>query len=406
MYNETIENLISAALADGVLSEKEKQILFKKAQSMGIDLDEFEMVLEARLVELRKAEKDKAASAAPKSNKYGDVRKCPVCGAIVQSYQAICPECGFEFSNVDANLSSQKLADEVKKASTISAKLECINLFPIPNTKADLLEFLTSLQPKMRDLNDPLSTAYFKKYEECIAKAQLSFANDPLIKPFIESFNTEKKALKKSQTWNTIKLWVVSHKKLSITAAVILVIVICTTVSSITTALTKSVENDPQMCNDAVTLALKENNIEAAENYVNNYVEYASEIKESYLALCSAYLAAENLDNAISLVEKYKQRESKSLQLNALVYKYMLNSEMYDRAENYIPYTSQSYHEKDEIYYTYIKDCVESMCEKGRQLQAKKFLKRKVVFFSNNYNGHDYCVQKVTKNITEIIQSY
>ena len=30
MYNEQIESLITAALADGVLTEKEKQILFKK----------------------------------------------------------------------------------------------------------------------------------------------------------------------------------------------------------------------------------------------------------------------------------------------------------------------------------------------------------------------------------------
>ena len=95
MYNEQMESLISAALADGVLTEKEKQILFKKAESMGIDLDEFEMVLDARLVELKKKEareaeqhelemeKAKAAQkSAPKSNKYGDVRKCPACGAI------------------------------------------------------------------------------------------------------------------------------------------------------------------------------------------------------------------------------------------------------------------------------------------------------------------------------------
>ena len=51
MYNEQIEALISAALADGMLTEKEKQVLFKKAQTQGIDLDEFEMVLEARLYE-------------------------------------------------------------------------------------------------------------------------------------------------------------------------------------------------------------------------------------------------------------------------------------------------------------------------------------------------------------------
>ena len=47
MYNEKIEALIKAALADGVLTEKEKQILFKNAQAQGIDLDEFEMVLDA-----------------------------------------------------------------------------------------------------------------------------------------------------------------------------------------------------------------------------------------------------------------------------------------------------------------------------------------------------------------------
>ncbi len=54
MYNEQLEKLIDYALADGELTEKEKQVLFKKAESMGVDLDEFEMVLDARLVELKK----------------------------------------------------------------------------------------------------------------------------------------------------------------------------------------------------------------------------------------------------------------------------------------------------------------------------------------------------------------
>ena len=53
MYNEKIEALIKAALADGVLTEKEKQILFKRAQEEGVDLDEFEMVLDAREIEAK-----------------------------------------------------------------------------------------------------------------------------------------------------------------------------------------------------------------------------------------------------------------------------------------------------------------------------------------------------------------
>lgn len=114
MYNEQIEALISAALADGMLTEKEKQVLFKKAQAQGIDLDEFEIILDARLVELEKAEKAKAAASAPKSNKVGDVKKCPVCGAIVQSYLGACPECGYGFEDISANLTSRKLAEKIE----------------------------------------------------------------------------------------------------------------------------------------------------------------------------------------------------------------------------------------------------------------------------------------------------
>ena len=111
MYNEQLEKLIEMALLDGELTEKEKQLLFKKAESFGVDLDEFEMVLDAKLFERQQATKSAAASsapAAPKSDKFGDIRKCPSCGAIVQSFSAKCVDCGHEFSNIEANASIQK----------------------------------------------------------------------------------------------------------------------------------------------------------------------------------------------------------------------------------------------------------------------------------------------------------
>lgn len=125
MYDEQIENLISAALADGMLTEKEKQILFKRAQSMGIDLDEFEMVLDSRLATMNKEQKEKSEASAPKSDKFGDVRKCPACGAILQSFQTTCPECGYEFKNIQSVQSAQKLFDqlqavELRKSEKIS----------------------------------------------------------------------------------------------------------------------------------------------------------------------------------------------------------------------------------------------------------------------------------------------
>ena len=114
MYNEKIEALIKAALADGELTEKEKQILFKRAESEGIDLDEFEMVLSAKLYEHNNAKLSQQSS--PKSNKFGDIRKCPVCGAILQSFQHKCDDCGYEFRNVEAVESAQKLFDLLQAA--------------------------------------------------------------------------------------------------------------------------------------------------------------------------------------------------------------------------------------------------------------------------------------------------
>jgi hypothetical protein len=51
MYSEKLEKLIEHALADGVLMEKEKQVLLKNAEAEGVDPDEFEVILEARLYE-------------------------------------------------------------------------------------------------------------------------------------------------------------------------------------------------------------------------------------------------------------------------------------------------------------------------------------------------------------------
>lgn len=188
MYDERIEQLISAALADGVLTEKEKQILFKRAQEQGIDLDEFEMILDSRLFELEKAEIERVQKAkeqsAPKSDKYGDVRKCPACGAIVGAFKGFCPECGYEFSNIDANLSSKKLYDALSATSLKEKKIEIIETFPVPNTKADLLEFLTALKPRIVDKSE-FASAYFKKYLECVEKAKISYAEDQQLKPFI-----------------------------------------------------------------------------------------------------------------------------------------------------------------------------------------------------------------------------
>lgn len=208
MYNEQIESLIKAALIDGVLTEKEKQILFKKAESMGIDLDEFEMVLDARLVELQKAEKEKAEKSAPKSNKYGDVRKCPSCGAILPALSGSCPECGCEFSCIGANLSFKKLADLLVNEQSKSKRELIIRTFPIPNTKDDLFEFIISMRADVLDDESGLHTnsIYYEKYVECLGKVKVLFPNDERFVSFLKEFEEAKQKKIISETKNYIEL--------------------------------------------------------------------------------------------------------------------------------------------------------------------------------------------------------
>lgn len=79
MYNEQLESLISAALTKGWLSDKDEQILFKKAEAMGIDHDEFEIELEARRVK-RREEKEQ------------ELRKIRAARAAQQPVQSAPPE--------------------------------------------------------------------------------------------------------------------------------------------------------------------------------------------------------------------------------------------------------------------------------------------------------------------------
>jgi len=223
IYGNYMEHLIDMALADGELTEKEKQVLFKKAEANGIDLDEFEMVLDARLYERQKATQavqSTTQGAAPKSEKYGDVRKCPSCGAIVESFTTRCPDCGHEFSNIGTvssfNLLSSKLeALENQKKGTLwgaikdesidKQKVSLINGFPVPTTKEDILEFVSMAAPLAKPANKLMiftdldagqygvAKAWKSKCEQVIMKARFSMKEDKATLAEIERYAKELK---------------------------------------------------------------------------------------------------------------------------------------------------------------------------------------------------------------------
>lgn len=52
VFPERLEAMIEAALQDGVLTQKEKEVIFRRAEKEGEDLDEFEILFDARLAQL------------------------------------------------------------------------------------------------------------------------------------------------------------------------------------------------------------------------------------------------------------------------------------------------------------------------------------------------------------------
>ena len=233
MLSKELEEIVEAALADGVLTDKERAVLHKRAQAEGIDPDELDIVIDGRLAKMKRSE-DWLRPTPPQNlanQKLGNIVKCPNCGAQVKGGSAVCSECGYTFSNVSANSSAEKLQEKLDdfnrrqeqradnrglasslmhgigsaldgNKNTVKHKMDIISTFPVPNTRTDLLEFLTMLQAradatgarigvKEGSREEDLSYAYWLLYSNCINKAKLSFSNDKDFEYYFQHYEKE-----------------------------------------------------------------------------------------------------------------------------------------------------------------------------------------------------------------------
>ena len=236
MYDERIENLIELALVDGKLTDKEREILLRKAAEQGIDKDEFEMVLDARLYEKTQADpnqtnenESQSANTAPPpipvelKSKTVNQSKCPSCGGNLPAYSIKCSDCGHEVSERNTNNTIQKLFEMLNEiesqrqqkqesnnpfaalgnlyAEAFSnimgpgaierKKMEIISSFPIPTTKTDILEFLALAYPKAKQngnfftknnpenkVHNEMVPVWKTKCEQIIIKARFGLKDD------------------------------------------------------------------------------------------------------------------------------------------------------------------------------------------------------------------------------------
>ena len=169
MFSKELENLIQATLEDGKLEENEKAALVKRAQREGVDLDELEIYINS-LLQKRQRELDEKKEAI--YEKYEEENKkaigpvCPKCHKQVPPLTLVC-DCGYEFTKQNNSSAAQVLSDKIEKInsrplpnnehsrdaeikSRNSQIVDLISVFPVPNTKEDIIEFLSLAAPNSK----------------------------------------------------------------------------------------------------------------------------------------------------------------------------------------------------------------------------------------------------------------
>jgi len=224
-----IENLINMALADGEVTEKERGIILRKAELLSYSKDEIEMIIDGKIALLKKEQSVLQPTSTLKSNKEGDLKKCPSCGASTKSFQTKCEQCGNEFRNVAINSSMNELLIKLKKISKsqfkdedgdfeeekyFEARAEIIRDFSIPTSKEDLIEFATKSIAEFdakKINNDELNSAWESKSVEAISKLQIFALTDKSMIPICEKlekkFNekiAENKKRSKNEVWGLV----------------------------------------------------------------------------------------------------------------------------------------------------------------------------------------------------------
>jgi len=208
--NSEIEKLIDLAISDGQITDKERSVILRKAADLGADPDEVEIVLDGRLHQLE-------ASKPKQSERAGNVKKCPACGASVKAMELVCSECGHEYTKLKGNstvlelvskidqielekLEATRFLDSVKKFEKQqefeSRKKQVILNYPVPNSKEDILEFLTYSISKVTS-SSGLDNPWAAKADEIVMKARILFKNDIEILSVLEKYEADLKKRKK-----------------------------------------------------------------------------------------------------------------------------------------------------------------------------------------------------------------
>lgn len=405
MYNEKLEALISAALADGVLTEKEKQVLLKKAEAMGIDLDEFEMVLEGRLAKCQKEKAEKEPQPAKPTQKKKAIPQ--ELDDLIQEYltdgiisakerQVLLNKAmslGLNVDEVDLYIDAQQQKADQAVAAAMNKRRGktcpyCGSSIPeltdkcpncggniTPEASKELEEIFEELEEALVNFKSGNADSISRskaEVERYVRKAKMYYGNNPKVQRMLEEVEAESAAADEEMKKNVRNKLIAKYKWFIIGAVVVILGVGYYLYQS------SKPEYSAAKTSSLMMDAIKEGDIEKAQAlqdaYTSHVNQYYSDVSE----------AAKALENAKA--------------------KKAIEEGDYDKAFDDLSTLSMISESCAAPYYNRICQCLDDMKKKGNSVsEMQKFIDRKIEVYDNDFPG-EWKKSNVKKRLYDYIK--
>lgn len=110
----------------------------------------------------------------------GKVYKCPNCGELLKTFEAVCPSCGMEIRDKKIDESISEFLNKVQAEPNEEKKIELIKLYPIPNTREGIFEFMLLATSKFdvgfyasNPKANSIASAWLSQIELCYKKGKM-----------------------------------------------------------------------------------------------------------------------------------------------------------------------------------------------------------------------------------------
>lgn len=397
MYNEKLEALITAALADGVLTDKEKDILFKKAEAMGIDRDEFDLVLDGRLAKRKKEmEAQDPQAAKPEQKKRAipqeidDLIKEYLTDGIISTKERQvllnkAQALGLNVDEVDLYIDAQQQKADQAVAATMNKRRGktcpfCGSSIPeltdkCPNCGGNITP---EASKELEDIFEHLETALvnFKSGEDVeknkaeveryVRKARMYYGNNPKVQHLLEEVEMESEAAEEKARKNYWINILIKYK------FIIIGFIIAIIIAAFFTIRANKAEFDAGKTTELVNEAIKQGDLGKAEALISAYTshEYQPEsdlgnVRES---LNAAYLEAGDFDKVYNNLSRLGDMEG-----------------MTDRAQEYYDLTCK---------------CIDVLKKKGKSnSEIRSFIDRKCEAYEDKAYHEQWNKDRVIKRL-------